>query len=92
MTPKTNTDSESANATSGDRVPHFKGKDVKKPMTDPQLESILPLIAMQSVPIQEVITTLLLPKKMLEKTRALKNHKLWLNAQFYRWRKKHNLQ
>jgi hypothetical protein len=91
MTPKTNTDSESANATSGDRVPNFKGKDVKKPMTDPQLESILPLIVMQSVPIQEVITTLLLPKKMLEKTRALKNHKLWLNAQFYRWRKKHNL-
>ena len=73
MTPNTNTDSESANATSSDRDPNSKGKDVKKPMTDPRLKSILPLIATQSVPIQEVITTF--AKEMLENTRALKNRK-----------------
>jgi len=81
MTPNTNTDSESANATSSDRDPNSKGKDVKKPMTDPRLKSILPLIATQLVPIQEVITTF--AKEMLENTRALKNRKSTL-AKFYK--------
>jgi len=81
MTPKKKNDSESANAKKGGRNPTSKGNEVKTPMTDPQLKSILPLIETQLIPIQEVITDF--AKVMLDKTRALKSR----NATVAKFRK-----
>jgi hypothetical protein len=71
MTPKQKKNYESANAKKGDGNSISKGTDVKKPMTDPRLKSILPLIETQLIPIQEVITDF--AKVMLDNTRALKS-------------------
>jgi hypothetical protein len=81
MTPKKKNDSESANAKKGGRNPTSKGNEVKTPMTDPRLKSILPLIETQLIPIQEVITDF--AKVMLDKTRALKSR----NATVAKFRK-----
>jgi hypothetical protein len=81
MTPKKKNDSESANAKKGGRNPTSKGNEVKTPMTDPRLKSILPLIETQLIPIQEVITDF--AKVMLDKTRALESR----NATVAKFRK-----
>jgi hypothetical protein len=76
MTPKKKKNSERANAKTSDGDSNSKGNDVKTPMTDPRLKSIIPLIATQLIPIQEVITAF--AKVMLDNTRALKSRKATL--------------
>ena len=53
---KKNKSPESANTSSGVKASSQKENEIKKPMIDPRLTTIIPLVETQLIPIQEVIT------------------------------------
>ena len=76
MSTKTNKTTGSANVNTDASQSLSNGKDSKKQGIDPRLKTILPLIATQLDPIQEVITYY--AKAFLDRTRALKSRQTTL--------------